>query len=1661
METEQIVSSQLLTVKGQVLRPGQGRVVATILNDSQQSLVSAGTDLASDGSYRLTLINLSDLTSFQAGDQLQLEFFLLGQPDDRLEVVSRELQTEDILSQLVEQDITLLPEISLVDAIDFGDVSPDVNAQQSLVISNSGYNNLVISRIEAFENEDLLQTAVELTSGVQLPLLIEAQSQQTIQLDLLAAADYSGTSVLVLTSNSKSGGEEDSSTRTSIEIRASLLLPQIRVEPTVDLGAVYIGLENRFQLEIHNDGRLDLEISQIRLSADSGLELISDLSSIGPGGSRKLDLRLEPNQLGSYSSSLLIDSNDPESLETAVSLQATVMETEQIVSSQLLTVKGRVFELIQGQVSARILNPAGDVLHQSSSRIIEGEYSLTLIDLSDLTPFNTSNLVEITVSDDIGILNQLPARPITYTEINTNLIIQDFPKSQMIELNKEQINFGTIFSGMNLKRSLEINNLSNRNSLEIFSIYTLVNSGVIDFPYLSINPQLSSETSLQIEPNQNQIIDLELDLSNVDIPTDLTDLEVELVIESNDPLTPIQKVPFQLSASNLPDATDSSLLAVSGQVIGTSNFTNLEVYIEVYDTEKDVVRSSARNMVGNDGKYQLILFDPSDAEKPVVEIDDQLIIRLEKQILGDQSQPRIISQDIQIISTEILENAQVFINIQGNRPPVIKAEAETSILILSDQYSINLSDYIVDPDLGDSLIFQVKRIGNPSLLALYDQVDNDIVLAEEDQVTTGQLGIFMTDIGQTDFEVTATDTAREQVSITIQVQREQLITVVDEIDFGSVLPGMSIERQLLIQNTASVAELSIVGISSNLGPSLSTSQQPSLLNPLSISAGQAVELILTLRTNDNTTEIEDPRLIILSNQPDDRPTVVPINLVVSQLSLPTETNLMVVKGFVEKRAPQVYEDLSVGIWIERVVEIDIDDDGLEDRWEQYHFNSDLTITDGSEDSDNDGQDNWSEFHGRSNPNDLSSLPHYFENVPVNNDGSYRILLANLATGNSSVLPVVAEGDTLFVYLDDEADRGSDEEFHQVTTTDISKKSIQIDLEAVMTISKSISIRGFDDPVVLTITDQVVGLGQPPRIQQVRATERERVITTLQVGIEQDQPERQIETILKIEVPGTSNTGVGGIFQDTPLGIEIPFDTTKTQPVDVIALISVDSVSNFETVEILATEVIDGNKLKAQLAHLSYVVTMKNTAPVLNHTEAYQSLEVMGAVEDDQTGNMILAITAGDDNQIISLNGIFSDADSGLGDKMTYSIVSHDSELVDVFAEIDGDVAQLVLDITDEKSQEGIAEIDVLVEDTNGLSTETLTFFVEVSSVTPNHWRAEINLLSGLNLVSLPLQPMNQERELQKWTAADMAEKTSATLIVSMDDGEFVPFIPQVMQDAEGNYVDQGFNIEGGKGYIINVLNDRPIILNGQPWEQSPNYSEGLGTFSDTEPEMSDRLVSRAPNRVFTPWTFVISGNLMTDSALSFGFDLSQVNRVLAVNSQTGKELTGKIQGHRFHFVMTDLALQPVVSQGQTFDIRAEDIDGNLIAGPISWQLDSDHLRQAYIHRELTIGDIIPSQTQLLPNYPNPFNPETWIPFELEQASNVQLTIFDSQGNTIRQINLGYQIAGRYLSKNRAAHWDGNNQLGEQVSSGVYFYTFIAKSEQSKWLHQTRKMVILK
>ena len=98
----------------------------------------------------------------------------------------------------------------------------------------------------------------------------------------------------------------------------------------------------------------------------------------------------------------------------------------------------------------------------------------------------------------------------------------------------------------------------------------------------------------------------------------------------------------------------------------------------------------------------------------------------------------------------------------------------------------------------------------------------------------------------------------------------------------------------------------------------------------------------------------------------------------------------------------------------------------------------------------------------------------------------------------------------------------------------------------------------------------------------------------------------------------------------------------------------------------------------------------------------------------------------------------------------------------------------------------------------------------------------------------------------------------------------------------------------------------------------------------------------------------------------------------------------------------------------------------------------------------------PQQTSLLPNYPNPFNPETWIPYQLSEPADVALTIYNARGSVVRKLALGHQAPGVYYSRNRAAHWDGKNNLGEKVSGGVYFVKFKAGNYT-----KIRKMLIRK
>ena len=123
------------------------------------------------------------------------------------------------------------------------------------------------------------------------------------------------------------------------------------------------------------------------------------------------------------------------------------------------------------------------------------------------------------------------------------------------------------------------------------------------------------------------------------------------------------------------------------------------------------------------------------------------------------------------------------------------------------------------------------------------------------------------------------------------------------------------------------------------------------------------------------------------------------------------------------------------------------------------------------------------------------------------------------------------------------------------------------------------------------------------------------------------------------------------------------------------------------------------------------------------------------------------------------------------------------------------------------------------------------------------------------------------------------------------------------------------------------------------------------------------------------------------------------------------------------------------------------------------RLESDgslKYRNAIALLESLLAVLRPTQTRLLANYPNPFNPETWLPYELAVDSTVELFIYDARGVLVRHLEFGHQPAGYYLAKSRAAYWDGRNTVGERVATGIYFYQLRAGS-----ISQLRKMVILK
>ena len=151
----------------------------------------------------------------------------------------------------------------------------------------------------------------------------------------------------------------------------------------------------------------------------------------------------------------------------------------------------------------------------------------------------------------------------------------------------------------------------------------------------------------------------------------------------------------------------------------------------------------------------------------------------------------------------------------------------------------------------------------------------------------------------------------------------------------------------------------------------------------------------------------------------------------------------------------------------------------------------------------------------------------------------------------------------------------------------------------------------------------------------------------------------------------------------------------------------------------------------------------------------------------------------------------------------------------------------------------------------------------------------------------------------------------------------------------------------------------------------------------------------------------------------------------------------------------DAAAAPAAQLQAPETITAAEVHGWL-TNARSLEINDPITKRGIMVLEQLLKSITPTETTLLPNYPNPFNPETWIPYRLAEGAFVTLTIYDRAGQVVRTIDVGHQIAAFYESRSQAIYWDGRNESGEKVASGVYFYHLSASDFSA-----TRKMLILK
>ena len=310
--------------------------------------------------------------------------------------------------------------------------------------------------------------------------------------------------------------------------------------------------------------------------------------------------------------------------------------------------------------------------------------------------------------------------------------------------------------------------------------------------------------------------------------------------------------------------------------------------------------------------------------------------------------------------------------------------------------------------------------------------------------------------------------------------------------------------------------------------------------------------------------------------------------------------------------------------------------------------------------------------------------------------------------------------------------------------------------------------------------------------------------------------------------------------------------------------------------------------------------------------------------------------------------------------------------------------------------------------------------------------SSINLSPGLNVVGLPLNDSGINRVSDLFTLEGIGG--NVPVIILSDSGEF---------KLVGRAGDPGdIEITGGQAFIMTASRAATVTISGDAWANSsgtaaapPVTRKGVEV-GDTTPILGLR------------GSIVDEGTGL--KAEGFRITVKNLSTGRAVAAVTTPDEAG------YRSTVVDIETGRAATVGDIFEISARSPNPFIGVEPLRYTVTAEDVKQSLIQLPNLVAYEIPAETQLLSNYPNPFNPETWIPYRLAEDAFAILTIYDRNGQIVRTIDVGHQTAAVYESRSKAVYWDGRNGLGEQVASGVYFYHLSAGDYSA-----TRKMIILK